>query len=238
MVLNITTVQTMQSLADTAQTISGNKTFSSNVNVYNSDSATDTANIILKNSKAERGSITNTGEQNIFFLDKDNAQIGQIKCEVESNGYSNITIQCSDINDSSSGVQIRKTPAGVVFRPTSDNQCALGQGGRRWYNTYTSKVNNLEPSSLSLPSGNASNFIDISSYFANTGTGDTNSYISSCQATVYDANNNRMWGQSATGSVEQITIPILKGQTLTTQWITGSSVNVATARFIPCLGNI
>ena len=138
------------------------------------------------------------------------------------------------------------------FESDGDNLVSLGSSSNKWKNVQTYLVNGVEPSSLSLPSGNASNFIDISSYFANTGTGDTNSYtasangwiylrlgdISSCQATVYDANNNRMWGQSATGSVEQITIPILKGQTLTTQWITGSSVNVATARFIPCLGNI
>ena len=119
-------------------------------------------------------------------------------------------------------------------------------------NKTFSSINGVEPSSLSLPSGNVSNFIDISSYFANTGTGDTNSYtasangwiylrlgdISSCQATVYDANNNRLWGQSSTGSVEQMTIPILKGQTLSTQWVTTSTVNVAIARFIPCQGNV
>ena len=119
-------------------------------------------------------------------------------------------------------------------------------------NKTFSSINGVEPSSLSLPSGNASDFIDISSYFANTGTGDTNSYtasangwiylrlgdLSDCQATVFDANNNRMWGQSVTGNVEQITIPILKGQTLSTQWATGSSVYVAIARFIPCQGNV
>ena len=133
-----------------------------------------------------------------------------------------------------------------------DGKTSLGVSSRKWSDVITYKVNGVEPSSLSLPSGNARNFIDISSYFANTGTGETNSYtasangwiylrlgdISSCQATVYDANNNQMWGQTTTGSVEQMTIPILKGQTLTTQWETGSSVNVATARFIPCLGNI
>jgi hypothetical protein len=138
------------------------------------------------------------------------------------------------------------------FEPDTDNTVSLGSSSYKFKDVQTYKVNNLEPSSLSLPSGNASNFIDISSYFSNTGNGDTNSYtapangwiylslgdISSCQATVYDANNNRMWGQSVTGSDEQITIPILKGQTLTTQWTTGSSVNVATARFIACKGNI
>lgn len=123
----------------------------------------------------------------------------------------------------------------------------LGLSTDKW-----DKINGVEPSSLSLPDGTLSNQIDISSYFANTGTGDTNSYtasangwiylrlgdISSCQATVYDANNNRLWGQSSTGNIEQITIPILKGQTLTTQWNTSSTVNVANARFIPCQGNV
>ena len=133
-----------------------------------------------------------------------------------------------------------------------DGKTSLGASSKKWSDVLTYKVNGVEPSSLSLPDGTLSNQIDIRSYFANTGTGDTNSYtasangwiylrlgdISSCQATVLDANNNRMWGQSVTGSVEQLTIPILKGQTLTTQWVTTLSVNVATARFIPCLGNI
>ena len=149
-------------------------------------------------------------------------------------------------------IQYDNANATSAVYSNDDNKTSLGLSSRRWSDVLTYKVNGVEPSSLSLPSGNARNFIDISSYFANTGTGETNSYtasangwiylrlgdISSCQATVYDANNNQMWGQTTTGSVEQMTIPILKGQTLTTQWETGSSVNVATARFIPCLGNI
>ena len=168
------------------------------------------------------------------------------------------------------------------FTPYEDNLINLGVNGRRWKSVYAtnyyygsnnvefstkfvttdtnqtitgnktfSSINGVEPSSLSLPSDRSAR-IDISSYFSNTGTGDTNSYtapangwiylrlgdLSGCQATVLDANNNRMWGQSVTGNVEQITIPILKGQTLSTQWATGSSVYVAIARFIPCQGNI
>lgn len=133
-----------------------------------------------------------------------------------------------------------------------DNKTTLGVSSRKWSDVLTYKVNGVEPSSLSLPSGTLTDQIDIRSYFSNTGSGDTNSYtalangwiylrlgdISSCQATIFDANNNRMWGQSSTGSVEQITIPILKGQTLSTQWNTSSTVTVANARFIPCQGNI
>ena len=117
-------------------------------------------------------------------------------------------------------------------------------------NKTFSSINGVEPGSLSLPSGNASDFIDISSYFDNTSA--TNSYtasangwiylrlgdLSGCEATVLDANNNRMWGQTTTGRVEQLTIPILKGQTLLTQWATTSTVIVNIARFIPCQGNV
>jgi len=131
------------------------------------------------------------------------------------------------------------------FVTTDTNQTISG-------NKTFSSINGVEPSSLSLPSGNVSDFIDISSYFSNTGTGNTNSYtasangwiylrlgnISGCVATILDANNNIMWGQSATGSVELLTIPILKGQTLSTQWNTSSTVYVAIARFIPCQGNV
>ena len=119
-------------------------------------------------------------------------------------------------------------------------------------NKTFSSINGVEPSSLSLPSGNVSDVIDISSYFANTGSGDTNSYtapangwiylrlgdISSCQVVLNDSSNRRLWGTSATGNVEQIMTPILKNTTLITTWVTNSTVNVATARFIPCQGNV
>ncbi len=149
-------------------------------------------------------------------------------------------------------IQYDNANATSAIYSNEDNKTSLGVSSKKWSDVLTYKVNGVEPSSLSLPSGDASNFIDISSYFTNTGSGDTNSYtalangwiylrlgdISSCQATVYDASNNRMWGQSSTGSVEQITVPILKGQTFTTQWNTSTTVNVANARFIPCQGNV
>ena len=131
------------------------------------------------------------------------------------------------------------------FVTTDTNQTISG-------NKTFSSINGVEPSSLSLPSGNVSDVIDISSYFANTGSGDTNSYtapangwiylrlgdISSCQVVLNDSSNRRLWGTSATGNVEQIMTPILKNTTLITTWVTNSTVNVATARFIPCQGNV
>ena len=241
---------------DTAQTISGSKTFSSNVNVYNSDSATDTANIILKNSKAERGSTTNTDEQNIFFLDKDNAQIGNIKCNVDSGGYSNLTLQCSDSNNVSLGVQVRKNPTGGVVRPTGDNQMSLGQDGRRWYNTYTSKINGLEPSSLSLPSGRNTR-IDISSYFTNLGSGDTNFYSVSANGYIYMqlkdittvhcfdfeslsttvADYIQTFSRGTDGQL-YVLFPVKKDHVFKSTWYTTTTVTISGAYFIPCQGNV
>ena len=173
---------------DTTQTISGNKTFSSNVNVYNSDSATDTANIILKNSKAERGSTTDIGEQTISFLDKDNAQIGQIKCEVDANGVSTFTLNCTNSSNSSSGIRLRRTSTGTFLQPTFNNGCNLGTSGYRWYDVQTRAVNNLEPSSLSLP-GYSGSKIDISSYITNL-TGGNNNYTVPSNGYIFVRTNN------------------------------------------------
>ena len=364
------------------ETINGYKTFSNDLNVYNSDSTAYASYLNLKNQKVVRGSTTDIGTQGLQFQDKGNKTLTMLESRVVSNGNTAFNIICYNIDSNNQtvndGVSIIKTPSTTYFAPTKDNAVTCGRALAKWsgvysneyyyganstpftnkfvttdtaqtitgqklfddINTisssaeigvsggnnsfkvldknkktisrleggifssgmaysyllvnngsdvfngvslyqpsdnltqlrpysstlkvqlgasnryftdcYTSKVNGLEPSSLSLPSGGASNFIDIRSYFSNTGSDDTNSYtalangwiylrlsdISNCQATVYDASSNRMWGQSVSGSIEQLTIPILKGQTLTTQWATGSSVNVATARFIPCLGNI
>ena len=225
---------------DTAQTISETKTFTNTIK-----------------SKKE---IELTGSRLAYILPEFSAGYSGLSlCTYGSNGAIKIGAWKVDDNDNtkhvldaslgylnvSTGSVNNVNIAYITPRNATDSK--LGDSVNKW-----KSFNGLEPSSLSLPSGNASNFIDISSYFANTGSGDTNSYtasangwiylhlgdISGCQATVLDANNNRMWGQTSTGSVEQITIPILKGQTLTTQWNTGSTVTVATARFIPCLGNI
>lgn len=225
---------------DTAQTISGNKTFTNTI-------------------KSQK-EIEFTGNRLAYILPEFSASYSGLSlCTYGSSGAIKIGAWKVDDNDNTkhvldSSLGYLNVSIGsvnnvniVYLIPRNATDSKLGDSVNKW-----KSFNGLEPSSLSLPSGNASNFIDISSYFANTGSGDTNSYtasangwiylhlgdISGCQATVLDANNNRMWGQTSTGSVEQITIPILKGQTLTTQWNTGSTVTVATARFIPCLGNI
>ena len=189
-----------------------------------------------------------------IYRDTNKKEVARLTGGVQSSGRSLLEMTVRDIFNNeyqTCGFGLRFQSSSVYgLIPITDNTHVIGTNNVKLKSINTNQINNLEPSSLSLPSGNLTDSIDISSYFANTS--DTNSYtasangwiylrlgdISSCQATVYDANNNRMWGQTATGRVEQITIPILKGQTLTTEWATTSSVNVDTARFIPCQGNV
>lgn len=118
---------------------------------------------------------------------------------------------------------------------------ALGTSSRKWQT-----INGLEPSVLSLPSGNNSDRLDISSYIT-AFDGTTNSYtplangwlsISVNNSTevyvflnnLYGVDNNR----PTAGSI-RVTLPVLKGIAVAIR-ITGGSL--AYARFIPCQGNV
>ena len=242
---------------DTNQTISGNKTFSDNLTIYNSDDTVTPKGLIIRNAQWGIGESGETTVSNIKFLDKNSFIPVAITASkgIFGQSYLRFAVRTKDSQNNTYLEEIYfdvDTSGNVEFRSWHDNIISLGTSAYKWKDVQTNKINDLEPSSLSLPSGNLNDVIDISSYFANTGSGDTNSYtasangwiylrlgdISGCQATVLDANNNRMWGQSSMGNVEQITIPILKGQTLSTQWNTSSTVYVAIARFIPCQGNV
>ena len=241
---------------NTNQTIGGTKDFSDVLRIYNPDASSNTAQLWLKNLKVNRGQSV-YGDQVVWFRDATDKPVTALVSRVMATGASAFLIQAYNIDQNNQQVSnylsfVKNLDGTCYLLPDQNDVIVLGSSLAKFKSVNTNKINGLEPSSLSLPSGNLSEQIDISSYFANTGTGDTNSYtasangwiylrlndINSCQATIYNSNNIRMWGQSTTGSVEQITIPILKGQTLTTQWVTASSVNVATARFIPCQGNV
>ena len=241
---------------DTNQTISGNKTFSSNVNVYNSDATANTPNLILQSSKIQLGDTTNSDSQSIIF-NAGNSFVSKIDSFKDGSGTQNLQnhVRTRDASNNiiSAMYRLRLFNTGLAFlESNSDNTISLGRNNAKWKDCQTYLVNGLTPSSLSLPSGNVSDVIDISSYFANTGSGDTNSYtapangwiylrlgdISSCQVVLNDSSNRRLWGTSATGNVEQIMTPILKNTTLITTWVTNSTVNVASAKFIPCQGNV
>lgn len=110
-----------------------------------------------------------------------------------------------------------------------------------------SSINGVEPSSLSLPSGNLNDIIDISSYLttldgssANTYQAPDNGYVSitMSNSSGIQAYINGLWGhQVVRPSVGDIRflMPILKNLTANILIFGGTIDN---ARFIPCQGNV
>ena len=173
-----------------------------------------------------------------------------------------------------------------AFYPNSNNITNLGKSGKIWANVYAtnyyygssetefstkfvttdtaqtisgnktfSSINGVEPSSLSLPSDRSAR-IDISSYFTNTGTGDTNTYTVPANGYIYmevnDCVSLYMYSQT-TGklsnygnSVCRNTIgklvgflPVRKNDEFVSQWYTtATNVTLTSAYFIPCQGNV
>ena len=172
------------------------------------------------------------------------------------------------------------------FTPYEDNLINLGVNGRRWKSVYAtnyyygsnnvefstkfvttdtnqtitgnktfSSINGVEPSSLSLPSDRSAR-IDISSYFTNTGTGNTNDYSVPANGFIFlnllnafavicysiDGTNNVNYAQSYFRPVDgqiYILFPVRKNDTFRTLWTSnGGTITVTGAHFIPCLGNV
>lgn len=231
--------------------------------------------ITNKYDTANTKGVRNTSSYNngiLYFRSYDGTQMGLIRCDSHKRGYQHIYMQASNyIKDGainpegtattcSIAVRVRDNGSKTIYTegswensltPYANNTYSLGTSSLQWKNAYTKKINNLEPSSLSLP--NPSNSIDISAYFTHTGTGETNVYavpsngwiflylatISSCEAKVLDAAQNVLWGTSAYGFREMLMIPVVTGSTLQTQWTTEyPTVTVLTAKFFPCQGNV
>lgn len=224
------------------------------------------------NTKGVRDSTKGYLNGDIIFRCYDASEMGRIHCESSKSGYQQTYMQArSYIKNGAISpkgtattcyitVRVRDNGSKTIYTdgswensliPYANNTHSLGTSSLQWKNAYTKKINNLEPSSLSLP--NPSNSIDISAYFTRTGTGETNVYavpsngwiflylatISSCEAKVLDAAQNVLWGTNDYDFREMLMIPVVTGSTLQTQWTTEySTVTVLTAKFYPCQGNV
>ena len=115
-------------------------------------------------------------------------------------------------------------------------------------NKTFSSINGVEPSSLSLPSGNLNDVIDISSYITDL-SGGINEYIApvngwitvtclGCTGIKFSI-SNFMANGSYRENPNQIScmIPICKSQKVGI-YIYGGSPTIQAARFIPCQGNV
>ena len=221
---------------DTNQTISGNKTF-------------EGVDLKLKSVAGEY--TVSSGSTSLLFYDKNSLLLSQYKQGVFGSGisYQNFSILGYDSNNqqliksitfSSSNLNLST----AYLRPDTDNAISLGRNNNRWSDVQTYKVNNLEPSSLSLPSGNVSDVIDISSYITDL-SGNVNSYTVPANGWISIAVTgtaisivSSSWSDSrlreSSGNVRML-YPVLKNETLDISVI-GTTLDYA--RFIPCQGNV
>lgn len=129
-----------------------------------------------------------------------------------------------------------------LLEPRNSTSSSLGTSVNKW-----KVINGVEPSSLSLPSDNLNDIIDISSYLsvldgsnANTYVAPANGWISitmgSCSG--IQAYITGLWGHQivrpTVGGV-RFFMPVLKNKTVNILIFGGTIDN---ARFIPCQGNV
>ena len=246
---------------DTDQSIIARKIFSVTPFIYNPDSSANTPNLFLKSAKAIKGDTSGSNSDNIKipFTDRNDKLINYIQFRKTYNGSSDITLYCatfdSNNQDISSGLTFFKAVDGSsVLRSISDNDVSLGNNSYKFKDVRTYLINGLTPSSLSLPSDRSAR-VDISGYFTNTASGDTNAYTALANGWIYlslsdvvtvhcfaqTSNNLSHYGQTfSRPSVGQLycLFPIRSGDVFVTQWYTTTTVTVTNAYFIPCQGNI
>ena len=239
---------------DTSQNVIGRKTFIDNTYLYNSDDTGVTPYLVLKSSKAIKGDTTgsNTDQHRITHVDKNNSQLSYIQFRKLSNGGTDITLYCATLDtnnqNTDSAISFFKSVTGSgVLIPIKDNDVSLGNNTYKWKDVNTYLVNGLTPSSLSMPTDNLSNIIDISSYLtvldgtpANTYQAPSNGYISitTNNCTGIQAYIIGFWGHQvvrpSAGGV-RFFMPICKNMTANILIFGGTIDN---ARFIPCQGNV
>ena len=231
------------------ETVGGVKTFSEDVVIGNSDTTQSSKRLILKSYKA---SLSGSNPDNWGIIFNAGASYAvTINAHKSTDGAQGLTytVRTQDSNNNifTSSYRFRVFINGnSVLEPDVDNNVSLGRSTNRWKDVQTNLVNGVEPSSLSLPSGNVSDVIDISSYLVNldgtinTYTAPANGWISILMnnGSGIQAFINGLWGhqvdRTSAGAVRFL-MPILKNLTAN---IAISGGTIGNARFIPCQGNV
>ena len=217
-------------------------------------------NLKIKNEDVTRGSTTGSGSKSITFTDVSDNTLAIFSVGKVSNGSTTIgfrvdTTDSSDVNINSQFQFFISKSGAKVINPNVDGDIALGRSSSRWSDVQSYKINALDPSSLSLPVDRGSR-VDISSYFINTSSGDTNRYTVPSNGYIYvsvnDVTTIHMVSQTSNGLTNYADttnrstpgrlfsmFPVRKNDIFVCQWYTTSTnVIVDNAYFIPCQGNI
>ena len=240
------------------ETAAGIKDFADMLRIYNSLVSGNVAELSLINQKVLRGSTSDVGEQIIQFYDKSLSRLARISVNVSSNGATQLSFYLynSDSNNQliSSYLSFLKYKNGdCILIPYPSNNVSLGSSNYKFKDLYTNAINGLNPGALGLPQDRSAR-LDISSYFTNTGNGDSNTYTVPANGWIYlnlnTVNNVNLISQTSGGltnyadnrsrnndGVLFCLFPVRNGDVFRAQWYTGSSVTVSYAYFLPCLGN-
>ena len=214
---------------DTAQTISGNKTFSDNISTkkiisnvaqlqINAKSNADSVAVIAGADTSEGGGL--------WVYGKDSANGSDCRMQIYNTTKSRYE---------------RVDLVGSQFLPTPSGELDCGGTLNKW-----KSINGINPGALSMPSGNTSDMIDISSYitlFDGTNNGYTPPAdgwicISGKNCTAIYVYRNNYWGVnsfSPTADNILVAVPVVAGVTFAIKVI-GQGLNYA--KFVPCQGNV
>ena len=236
---------------DTNQTISGGKTFSDNLTIYDSDNTQTPKGLTIRNAQWVMGESGGVTTSIINFLDKNSSIPASIIASKGLYGQSflRFSVRTKDSQNNTLAEEIYydiDTSGNVELRSWHDNTTRLGTSAYKWKDCQTNLINGINPGGLSLPSSNLNDVIDISSYLvyldgtANTYTAPANGWIaitmSGCSG--IQAYINGLWGNQivrpSAGAVRFL-MPVVKNLTANILIFNGTIDN---ARFIPCQGNV
>ena len=228
---------------DTNQTIAGNKTFSEDIVINNSDASQTTKRLVITSSKVNLGD-SNSDSWGISF-NAGSSYVATINSEKSINSVQglNFTVRTKDGNNNliSTSYRLRiYTDGSAYLIPNATDSISLGSSSNKWKDCQTNQINGLTPSSLSLPS--TTGVVDISSYITDlTGTANTytvlvNGYIqfdvtgSSVEIDVTNGLSQKWIMTDPKGF-----IPVVSGASVSIK-VVGTAIN--NFKFIPCQGNV
>ena len=241
------------------ETIGGTKDFADVLRIYNSNASSNTAQLQLKNSKVNRGQAV-FGDQAIWFRDSLDKVVTAVISRVTSTGASALLFQAYNVDQNNQQVSnylsfVKNLDGSCYLLPDQNDVIVLGSSLSKFKSVNTNQVNGINPDALSLPSDRSAR-IDISSYFTNTGTGDTNAYTVPANGFIYlsvtDVVTLHVFSQTSGGltnygdtrgrnSVGLLNafLPVRKDDVFVSQWYTTlTNVSLTSAYFIPCQGNV
>ena len=243
---------------DTNQTISGNKTFSEDIVINNSDTSQTTKRLVITSSKVNLGD-NNSDSWGISF-NAGSSYVATINSEKSINSVQglNFTVRTKDGNNNliSTSYRLRiYTDGSAYLIPSATDSISLGSSANKWKDCQTNLINGIEPSSLSLPSDRSAR-IDISSYITNLGNGDNNTYTVPANGYIWlhftSINGALCFSQTSGGLTNYAQtfnryqgdgllyafFPVRKDDKFVVQIYTSSTAVVQNAYFIPCQGNV